>query len=68
MRVAREEMIAAWNRAAVDTYGSLDAAPVPRKRQRTEALVAHVQLPSEDEVERALVQKRKEELMRRYAQ
>lgn len=71
--LAREELIAEWNRAAIQKYGSLDNAPLPKKRRLNEEiesedgiLRSHVALPSSDDIEKILLQKRKEELLRKY--
>jgi len=77
--LAREASIADWNRAAIEKYGSLDAAPVPKRRKLNEAgksaaggslddlaLKSHVELPSADDIEKTLLQRRKEELLKRY--
>jgi len=71
----REEMIADWNRQAIEKYGSLDKAPVPKKRKLNDnssvpsdddLLKSHVELPSAEDIEKTLLQRRKEELMKRY--
>jgi hypothetical protein len=68
-------MIAEWNRAAIEKYGSLDRAPLPKKRRLEDPnamdagdslLRSHVEIPSAEEIERTLLERRKEELLKRY--
>lgn len=61
----REDAIVEWNREAIKIYGSLAAAPVPKKASDA-TFKSHVYVPTADEVERMLLQKRKEDLVARY--
>lgn len=61
----REEAIADWNRKAIERYGSLANAPVPERTADAE-FKSHVYVPTEDDIEKMLLEKRKEELLARY--
>eukprot|EP01128_Nolandella_sp_AFSM9_P001029 TRINITY_DN11140_c0_g1_i1.p1 TRINITY_DN11140_c0_g1~~TRINITY_DN11140_c0_g1_i1.p1 ORF type:complete len:282 (+),score=87.60 TRINITY_DN11140_c0_g1_i1:98-847(+) len=66
----REGAIAEWNKKAIERYGSLALAPVPEKIAKGDpaAYKSHVYVPSTEEVERILLQKRKEDLVARYVE
>jgi len=64
---AREVAIEEWNVIATEKWGDLDLAPnVPNKNNKTEDLKVYIALPTQEEIDEAILRKRKEEVMKKY--
>lgn len=64
---AREKVIAEWNEAQISKYGSLEACPYLPKHDESVEYKVHVALPTQEEINQEILNKRKEEVMKKFA-
>jgi pre-mRNA-splicing factor ISY1 len=64
---AREKVIAEWNEAQISKYGSLEACPYLPKNDESIEYKVHVALPTQEEINLEILNKRKEEVMKKFA-
>jgi hypothetical protein len=65
--IGRENIIKEWNDTQISRYGSLENCPHLPKVDETVEYKAHVDLPSQEEIDREILQKMKQEVMKKFS-
>jgi hypothetical protein len=58
--VGRQQLIDEWNETQIAKYGSLEACPYLPKEDEGVEYKAHVALPTQEEIDKEILQKMKE--------